>query len=215
LGFFRRHDETLNEQLLREAGLAADGTPLAEPTPTEATAADSESRPKPFLVAPAEPRGLGGLLGLDGPSVARPGLWDVVTTTDVAELKADRYEFAALPDGSLIVEDSCDEELSQLADAVELQLAPPYRAVAARQDERTWAVAANAIEVIELPGQAGDELELSRLGGSSTFAVDGKDVDPASAPRALQEAGERQASDFVAQARRLDETLWDVEVNPL
>ena len=44
--------------------------------------------------------------------------------------------------------------------AVERELAPPYRAEAVRREGSLWAVAARRIEVVELPGVAGDEIEL-------------------------------------------------------
>lgn len=37
---------------------------------------------------------------------------------------------ATVPDGTLIVAEDCDEDLSALADAIEARLQPPYRAKA-------------------------------------------------------------------------------------
>ena len=53
------------------------------------------------------------------------------------QLAGDRVSFVALPTGDLIVEDEQgDADLSPLADAVERNLSPPYRAVAERQQRR-------------------------------------------------------------------------------
>jgi hypothetical protein len=140
---------------------------------------------------PREPRAFSGFLhdlarldvvGIHG--VHRQREWDAVATAE-ARLEGDRLEFAALPDGTLVVEDEVEDgALSPLADAVEQSLTPPYRALAVRQGERIWAVAAKRIEVLPFPEQEGDELEL---------VEDGR----------------------IVLGRRLDGDLFEVEVTPL
>jgi hypothetical protein len=103
--FRRRREETLNEQLLREAGL--DGVQDDEPAPPE---------PAP---EPADPYA---------------GTSDVLTTAEAPGLPGDAVEFAALPSGDLVfVGDVGDADLSPLAEAVERELKPPYRAHGRRQ----------------------------------------------------------------------------------
>jgi len=207
LGFFRRHrEETLNEQLLREAG-------LAEPEPVVA-AEEQSAPPKPFPVGPpgpADPR-TRSFLGEAFPE--RPAAWDSVTTAEAPELQGDRYEFATVPDGSLIVDETCNDDLSRLANAVERELAPPYRALAVRQDECIWMVSARKITVLELPLD-GDELELSDVGGRRTFVVDSGAMDADAAPAVLVQLGERAGTDYVVQAQRLDGRLWDATTSVL
>jgi hypothetical protein len=116
---------------------------------------------------PRAPRAFSGFLhngglfdaaGIHG--VHRQREWDAVATVE-ADLPGDRIEFAALADGTLVVEvDVADGALSPFADAVEESLAPPYRAVGVRQDERIWAVGAKRIEVRVFPEHESDEVEL-------------------------------------------------------
>ncbi|HUH15762.1 MAG TPA: hypothetical protein VML35_07745 [Gaiellaceae bacterium] len=110
--------------------------------------------------------------------------WDAVVTAE-AELPGDAVHFAALPDGTLVVdEDVPDGALTPLADALEATVAPPYRAQAVRRGERVWAAGAKRIEVRAFPGREDDELEL----------IEG---------------------DTVVLGRRLDGDLFEVEVTPL
>ena len=206
MGLFRRHrDETLSEQLLREAGLAESQRAVT----TETEPVQSEP-PEPF---PSGRPGATPFLAESYPE--RPAAWDAVTTADAPDLRGDRYEFATVPDGSVIVEETCDEDLSRLADAAERQLTPPYRALAVRQDERVWLVSARRISVVELPLDDGDELELSELGGRRIYSVDGTHLDPDTAPAELTQLGEREGTDYVVQAQRLDGNLWEVTASVL
>jgi hypothetical protein len=117
-----------------------------------------------------EPRAFSGFLhdlasdmvGIHG--VHRPRRWDAVTSA-AAQLPGSEVHFTALPDGTLVVvEDVPDDSLLPLAAAVEKLLEPPYRAEGVRQGDGVWAVAANRIEVRELPGVEEDELELVEPG---------------------------------------------------
>src|SRR5437763_10642969 len=161
MGLLRRRDEeTLNEKMLREAGYSPDGVPLAEtdvPSPQTTDFLTTQSQPK-------RPR-------------------EIFATVDAPELAANGYTFAALGDGALIVDDS-DTDVSDLADAVEDQLAPPYRASATRQSDRVWVVTAWPIDVEQLAVE-GTELELSSVGGVQTFIVDGQSIDASRVPSKL------------------------------
>ena len=98
------------------------------------------------------------MVGIHG--VSRPRQWDVVASA-AADLPGDQVHFVALPDGTLVVdEDVPDGSLLPLAEAVEGSLRPPYRAEGVRHDERVWAVGGRRIQVRELPGHHGNEVEL-------------------------------------------------------
>jgi hypothetical protein len=106
-----------------------------------------------------------------------------------------------------------DASLAPLADAVERELQPPYRARAVRQSEDLWAVAARAIEVVQLPGRGGDAIELSVRGGERTLSVDGA-REFGTVPE-LESLAEGRHSEYVVRAERLDGDWWEVRVDPL
>jgi hypothetical protein len=141
LPFFRR-SKSLHEQLAEEADLD-----IGQERP----------QPRPFSGF-LHNGGLFDAVGIHG--VHRQREWAAVATVE-AELPGDRVDFVALEDGTLVVEvDVADGALAPLADAIESSLAPPYRAVAVRQDDRLWAVGANAIKVRAFLEHPDDELEL-------------------------------------------------------
>ena len=189
--FWRRRDKPLHEQL-------AEGTGLLDWKSTHAP------------VFP--PSATGTLDVLHG---GRPRRWDAVATADAPGLSGDSFEFTALADGTILVEDEVPEDaLSPLTAAVEESLPPPYRARAVRTDGDLWAVAANRIAVVELPDEVrGDAISLAMQDGERTLLVDEQ---PAweSIP-ALEAHGAAVHADFVLSAERLDGNLWAVEVNPL
>jgi hypothetical protein len=200
----RRRDETLNERLAREAGLAPDGgeAPLRRP-----------ARGRALDALASLPGRLPDLGGIHGPHRARE--WDAVATASVPGVAAERLEFVALPDGDFVADDDLpDAALAALADAVEASVEPPYRAEAVRRDGDTWAVAARTTDVLELPaGIDGDEIELAVNEGDRSVLVDGQ---PAHAPLgALETLAESRHGSYVARATRLDERLWEVEIFPL
>jgi hypothetical protein len=217
MAFFRRKpDETLNEQMLREAGLDPDGAAPAteehEPEPAEDT-----GPPQPFdpLAGgyPADP-GLGQWPAYLGRAMARPAVWDLVTSVTATGIAGDKVEFATLPGGDMIVDtETGDGDLSPLADAVEKELAPPYRALGRRQDDDVWGIAARTIDVVELTFDGGDEIELVENEGVTDLRVDGKPWKQA-IPE-LERAGETLGSDFVVQADRLDGDFWEIRVSAL
>ena len=77
-------------------------------------------------------------------------------------------------------------------------------------DTDEWDVFANAVEILELPGFLGDEIELTVEDDEYTFEVDGlvRSSDP---PDALLE----WEGDYVLQASRLDDTLFEATVRAL
>ena len=200
MGLFRRRNETLNEQLLREAGLDPAqvlGDPPPSPQP-EAT---------PSLLR---------ALGVPDGSTGTPREWDATVTAEVPGLEDDRIEFTTLSNGDVIVsEETGDTDLSPLADAIERHVTPPYRAVAARQNGDLWAVAAKRIETATFPFPTGERLELSRNGAvEEELRVDGEPSD-ARVPRELERIGEDAGASFYVEAHRIDGDVWEVKATAL
>jgi hypothetical protein len=145
--------------------------------------------------------------------VHRPREWDAVVTVEVEGVDAGEVRFVALPDDTLIVDGDVDAE--PLAAALDDVAEPPYRAEAVRRGERQWAVGLRRIEVVDLGDDApdGEELTLTARDGERELRVDGASAF-GSIP-ALEELGAARSASYVVQARRLDRTLWEVEVAPL
>ena len=183
---FWRRSEPLHEKLAREGGLQE-----ADPPPHDTT-----------------PRW--GVAGIHG--VPRPREWDATAIVEAPELSGDEIAFVTLPDGTLLVEGEGDPEL--LADALEGQIEPPYKAQAVRRDERRWGVAARRIEVAPLPGVPGDEVELSMNDGQRTLRVDGM-PSFGSLPALERLAEAKGYGSYVLRASRLDGALWEVQATPL
>ena len=100
---FRRKQETLNEQLLREAGLDA--------------AQMLGDAPPPRPLEPVEPprTGLARAGVVDGSAVG-PKDWDATCTITAPALMGDRVRFATLPNGDLIIsEENGDADLTPAA----------------------------------------------------------------------------------------------------
>jgi hypothetical protein len=160
---------------------------------------------------------MGGLFKgtLDVLHGGRPRRWDAVATAEAPGLESDELEFTALPDGTLLVDEELAEgALSPLADALEQSVTAPYRARAVRGEGDIWGVAANRIDVIEVPEEVdGDTVSLVVQGDERTLLIDDRpgwsDV-PTLEAFALQRHRE-----FVLHAERLDGDLWSVRVNAL
>ena len=171
---------------------------------------------------------LGGLLGAAAPvhpsnplwgvtaitGIPRLREWDVVASAHSRDLTGAEVHFVAVPDGSVIVDEEVpDGAVIPLAEAVEETIQPPYRARAVRRSDSVWAVGAMRIDVAELPDDfEGQELELVVRQGTRVLHVDGRpafDVPPGLDALASGEG------DRVVRARRLDETLWEAEVDAL
>jgi hypothetical protein len=184
--FRRRREETLNEILLREAGLDESEE---EPTPAEAPA------------------------GREDRAIAPPGP-DVLVTVDAPAIRGDEVEFAALPDGDLIVDsEEGDDDLRPLAEAVERELPPPYRALGRRQEGDLWAVTADPIVVLRFTYDPADRLELVSRDGETQLTADDEPV--AGTVPELEQAGRAEAPDYAVHAERLDGDLWEVRAAAL
>jgi hypothetical protein len=176
LSLFRRK-EPLHERLAREGG-------LIEPEPA------------------AEPRAPWREVAIHG--IQRGREWDATVTAEAPDIDGDAATFVVLPDGSVLVEEGPDSSLQPLADAVEEQLPPPYRARAARQRGDLWAVQARKIDVIRLRNAPdGDSIELTR----DMLLVDGA--------REFGSVPELEGLGDIVRAERLDGDLWEVRASPL
>jgi hypothetical protein len=199
VGIFRKK-ETLNEQLLREAGLDR----------------------VVFNTSPAAPIDAGPLPGVTGEIALEHGgvksgpmAWDTVTTVVAPGIKGDRVDFCALSGGDLVVTDAeGDGDFAVFADAIEEHVSPPYRAIASRQDGELWAVGGERIEVEVFPFPDADAIELSHRDGVTELIVDGEPSD-ATAPVTLERLGQRAGTDYCVQAGRIDGDYWEVMVGPL
>jgi hypothetical protein len=140
--------------------------------------------------------------------------WDAVVTAEAPDVEGTEVDFVVLPDGSLLVEEEeGDAALDPLAQAVEVQLRPPYRAHAVRQKEQLWAVSAVRIEVATLEAD-GDVIELTQTSDGKALRVDGMSVF-GSIPE-LERLGETNAGPaYAVHAERLDADLWEVRVATL
>jgi hypothetical protein len=182
----RRDDEPLHERLAREGWFG--------------------ERP------PHDTRPRWGEAGIHG--IHRFREWDAIVRVDGVDLDVDEVRFVALGDGTLVVDGDEDLELAPLAEAIEEELPPPYRAQAVRADETGWTAAAEAIELVELPRELeGDELELTVNHGDRMLIVDG--VPAVGDTRELEQLGAERGDDYVVRASRVDGDLWDVRVLPL
>jgi hypothetical protein len=180
VSLFRRR-EPLHERLAREGGLS-----------------DAEREPHDTT-----PRW--GEAGIHG--VASPRRWDAVVAAQT-DLEGERAAFVALPDETLVIEDGPDD-VRPLADAVETELRPPYRAEAVRRGEGIWAVAARRIQVIQLDHD-GEELQLTIRDGERTLLVDGE---PAFG--SVRELETLAGGDAAIRAQRIDGEDWEVQVDRL
>jgi hypothetical protein len=143
-------------------------------------------------------------VGIHGIHRARE--WDVVATVEAPELPGERAAFVALPGGDLVVEEGPDNP-EQLAQAAERELTPPYRAEAVKREGGLWAVGARRVELVELPGVEGDEIELTNHLGERQLMIDGR--------RAFGSIPQLERPEYAVRARRVDGELWEVEGAPL
>jgi hypothetical protein len=149
-----------------------------------------------------EPRAPWREVGIHGMQRVRE--WDMTQTVDAPGIEGDAATFVVLPDGSVLVEDGAESSLQPLADAIEQELQPPYRARAARQRDDLWAVQAKRIRVVQLRNPPeGEAIELTRDG----LVVDGE--------RAFGSVPELEGLGDVVRAERLDGDLWEVTASPL
>jgi hypothetical protein len=163
-----------------------------------------------LLESPAGPpfTGVIGETGIHG--VPRQRQFDAVVTTDAPDVPGTSVRFVGLEDGSLLLEEGEDGDLTPLANAIEQQIQRPYRATAVRRGEAQWAIAAHRLRAVQLPEPGGDEVELAIHGDERTLVIDGN--------RAFGTLPELEAlveGDGVVRAARLDGSLWEIRVDPL
>jgi hypothetical protein len=183
---FWRRDEPAHERLAREGGLAPERGGRV-----------------------ARQRWFDDLVGVHG--VSRPREWDAVATVKATGLGAERIAFVVLPDGTLILEEGPDGDLEPLAAAVEATISPPYRAEAVARDDQHWGVAANRIDVLELPEVAdGEELTLTVHGDERELVIDG--VEQEQILPSLEAFAAARFPSFSVRAQRIDEAFWEVRV---
>jgi len=139
--------------------------------------------------------------------------WDAVVTVDAPPLRGDRGVFVALEDGPVLVEEG-EGNFAALAEAVEAQLAAPYRAEAVRRHDELWAVAARRLAVVKLADDpSGDEVTLTVRDGERELFVDGARTF-GSLP-AFERLAEGRFDAYALRAARLDGDVWEVEISPL
>lgn len=217
MGLFRRKQETLNEQLLREAGLdpaqaLGDQSLRPEPPAGYEPPAEPSSRATPAPSAPA-PFPVSDINLGHGHRRRVADEWDAMVTVRTA-LPGDRIEFTTLPNGDILVEEEKgDDDVAPLAEAVERHVDPPYRAIAARQGEDLWAVGAKRIQVAEFGFAQGDAIELSVNDGTQEVRVDGE-PSVAQVPE-LVRLGEQEGPDYCVEAGRIDGDFWEVKATAL
>jgi hypothetical protein len=183
---FWRREKPLHERLAEKGGLMVPGESTRD-------------------VAPWHQAGIHG--------VPRPREYDAVVSLAAEGISGDEFSFVALDDGTLLLESDEDVDLEAFADALEASISPPYRAVAVRKDESTWAVAANAIQIATIDDEVGgDTVELAVQHGERTVLVDGAQ---AFGSLASFERLAEGLDTYVVRANRLDGDLWEVKVLPL
>ena len=182
MGLFRR-SKPLHERLAEEGGLV--------------------ERPAQPLFTGAMPE-----TGIHG--IPREREYDAVVAAEAPGVGGNEVSFVTLSDGSLIVdEEEGDADLTALAQAVEAQITPPYRAQAVRKGDDVWAVAARRIRVVELEAH-GEEIELARRGDERTLVVDGMRIFGT-----LPELEALADGDAVIRAARLEGNVWEVRLDRL
>jgi hypothetical protein len=142
------------------------------------------------------------------------GDWDLVVTAEAPALTgADELGFVALENGDIFMDSQLPEgDVTPLAEAIEMQLEPPYRAFGVRQQGDLWAVAAREIEIGRFE-TAGDEIELMVRGDEQELVVDGR-RSFGSIPE-LEEMGRSLADEFFVRAVRVDDDVWEITIHQI
>jgi hypothetical protein len=194
---FWRKREPLHERLAREGGM-----------PAQDRIAELDTRDGSLHRGPLDTAPRWGEVGIHG--VHRPREWDVVSIAEAPGLAGREARFVALADGSILVETG-DLGLEPLAAALEGSIQAPYRAEAVRRDDGLWAVAGRRVQVVEVPEDVdGDRVTLTLRDGERTLEVDGMTAF-GSFPTLERLGGDG----VVVTALRLDDALWEVELNQL
>ena len=146
--------------------------------------------------------------------IARQREWDAVKLVEAPGTAGEEVEFVALLDDRILVESGPDGfDPAPMAAALHGSIEPPYRAVARRRPE-VWAIGARSIRTLELPdAPTGDALEVVQNTEGLLARVDG--MPTAARLPELEELGRTRFPSFVVRARRLTDSLFEVEVEPL
>jgi len=201
-----RRDEPVHERLRR----------TAEPETTDSGEEDAAGRPSEPVSFDSTYAGStidDGRLAFAGVPRIR-GDWDLVVTGEAPDLTgSDELGFVAVEDGDIFMDSQFPEgDVTPLAEAIELQIQPPYRAYGIRQEGDLWAVSARAIELGQFQA-AGNEIGLTAKGDERELVVDGR-KSFGSVPE-LEQLGKEASEDFFARAVRIDGDLWEVTVSRL
>jgi hypothetical protein len=203
-----RRDEPVNEQLRREVeaegAIAGSGEEDVVDRPSEPVSFDS--------TYPGSTIDDGRLAFAGVPRIR--GDWDLVITGEAPDLTgSDELGFVVVEDGDIFMDSQLPEgDVTPLAEAIEMQIQPPYRAYGVRQEGDLWAVAGRGIELVHFQAE-GDEIELTVRDDARELVVDGrKSFD--SVPE-LERLGKEASDDFFARAVRIENDLWEVTVNSL
>lgn len=197
-------------------GAASEQGAIAEPDAPRASAASDFGTPEGQSSSGGETYA-GRLMsegGLAPWGVPRErGDWDTVVSVNAPDLDGDEAEFVVVEDGDVFMESALpDGDVSPLADAIEKELQPPYRARAVRHEGDLWAVSARRLKLERFEAE-GDEIELTVNGMEHRLAVDGNER-YGTVP-ALELRGKDSVDHFFAHAVRIEGDLWEVEINPL
>jgi hypothetical protein len=151
-----------------------------------------------------EPRAPWDAAGIHGLHRARE--WDAVLAVSAPEVEGERVDFVALPGAGVVVEQG-PERVDPLVEALDRELPRPYRAEAVRREGGLWAAAGRRIELVELPGVRGDDVEVAVHGSERTLLVDGE--------HAFGSVPALERPEHAVRARRVDGDLWEIEAHPL
>ena len=198
---FWRKREPLHERLAREGGMPAQGR-----------TAELDSRDGALHTGPLDTAPRWGEVGIHG--IHRPREWDAVSVAEAPELAGREARFVVLADGSILAETD-DLGLEPLAAALEGSIQAPFRAEAVRRGDGLWAVAGRRVQVVEVRENVdGDRITLTTRDGERTLELDGMTAF-GSIPT-LERLVEAEGGDgVVVTALRLDDALWEVELNRL
>jgi hypothetical protein len=212
-----KHEQPIHEQLRREA--EAEGAVASSEQPEEPPGEPEEDwSPETPPETEASSSYMGDLAsrgGLAWQGIPRAsGNWDTVVTTEAPGLTgADELGFVVIEGGDVFIESELpDGDMSPLADAVEKELAPPYRARAVRKEGDLWAVSARKITLERFQAE-GNEIELTVSGMKHDLVVDG--ARKVGTVPALELRGKETVDRYYAHAVRIEDDLWEVEINAL
>jgi hypothetical protein len=203
-----KHEEAAHERLRREA--EAEGLLASDDA---AAAVDRPSEPVSMGATFAGSSADQGVLAFAGIPRTR-GDWDIVITGEAPELTgADELGFVVVEDGDIYMDSHLpDGDVTPLAEVIELQPQLPDRAAGVRQEGDLWAVSAREIELARFRA-VGDQIELTARGGEHELVVDGR-KSFGGVPE-LEQLGKSVSEDFFARAERVEDDLWEIEINPI